>query len=194
MRQDVMEMRTERGQDTYRERERQREKEKYRFTYNSNPQFRSSQGFHEGEEYRPRVAQRLRADLQILYKHRRSDRTTQTLSFPRQRQSSQPVNPLYKNQLNSNIHNVWRGRSCSCCWQWLWHVQGRFRRWWRPQGCLPLRCWSPPPPGITLLNKLPTYIWETVPTKPTYLCMSNELHTYTYISKDFKVTLQLVWE
>ena len=49
--------------------------------------------------------------------------------------------------LKLQFHHVWRRRCCSCRWQWLRHVQGWFRWWWRSQGCLPLHCWTSPPPG-----------------------------------------------
>ena len=44
--------------------------------------------------------------------------------------------------------DVWRRCSRSCRWQWLRNVQGRIRRRWCSPRCLPLHCWSPPPPGL----------------------------------------------
>merc|ERR1712079_756020 len=47
----------------------------------------------------------------------------------------------------STKQDVRRGRCCACLRQWLRHVQGRLCRRRRPQGRLPLHCWTSPPPG-----------------------------------------------
>merc|ERR1712107_228131 len=47
----------------------------------------------------------------------------------------------------NRLQDVWRRRCGSCHRQRLRHVQGRLRRRRRPQGCVPLHCWTSPPPG-----------------------------------------------
>ena len=60
--------------------------------------------------------------------------------------------------LKLKYQHVWRRRCCSCRWQWLRHVQSWFRWWWRPQGCLPLHCWSSPPSSMTkFFNEVAIY-------------------------------------
>merc|ERR1712038_768210 len=47
----------------------------------------------------------------------------------------------------NRLQDVRRRRCGSCHRQRLRHVQGRLRRRRRPQGCVPLHCWTSPPPG-----------------------------------------------
>ena len=51
---------------------------------------------------------------------------------------------LDSQEKNQNLHHVWRGCCRSCRWQWLRHVQGRFRRWRRASRRLPFHRRSTP--------------------------------------------------